>query len=315
MLEKEGRYKWEPTVENNYFEPAIPLYKWSKACVTPNGLVYDLYNIYIGKNAEDNRFNYWTGSNVDILTPLQRRGKMLAIPFKDTTVFKHPDTFILNYISRCARLLKDNPDAAFWVPPQFGDFMEYFEWGVNRLNMAIFDENTACYADEIVGFLPGPASLELGSEDIGALQALYPSWIEKPTKDKICSVVVGSSITREFAENTLTNLLLGREWSVRYVYENEFASFDSLLGSSLCIFIGGAKTQSRWAKLWALPKDCCVIEFQQELLIDGEFQHLAHVSGFKSWVLLLSKGTIDDVQEQIVEQLDRWFNKNEDAFD
>jgi hypothetical protein len=55
-----------------------------------------------------------------------------------------------------------------------------------------------------------------------------------------------------------------------------------------------------------------VVEFQQELKIDGEFQHLAHVAGFKSWVLLLSKGSVTDVQEQIVEQLTKWFKKNED---
>jgi hypothetical protein len=55
-----------------------------------------------------------------------------------------------------------------------------------------------------------------------------------------------------------------------------------------------------------------VVEFQQELLIDGEFQHMAHVAGFKSWVLLLSKGSIGDVQEQLVEGLERWLKKNRD---
>ena len=101
------------------------------------------------------------------------------------------------------------------------------------------------------------------------------------------------------------------EWSIRYVYESDYASYDSLIGASLCIFIGGQKANKSWAKLWALPKECCVIEFQQELLIDGEFQHLAHVAGFKSWVLLLSKGSTDDVQEQIMEQLEKWFKKNQ----
>ena len=100
---------------------------------------------------------------------------------------------------------------------------------------------------------------------------------------------------------------------IRYVSETEYASYDSLIGSSLCIFIGGQKTQKFWSKLWALPEECCVIEFQQELKIDGEFQHLAHIAGFKSWVLLLSKGNEKDVQEQILEQLTKWFNKKGDG--
>lgn len=313
MLEKEGRYKWEASVENHYFEAAIPVYKWNKCIVTPNGLVYDLYNIYRGNYAEEDKFNYWANANVDILTPLQKRNKMFAIPFKNTDIFKHPDTYILNYVSRCARLLKLYPDTSFWIPPHFADYLEYFEWGVDNLNAAIFDESTACYSDEVIGFLPGPSSLELGTEDIQALRELYPTWIKKPV-GKICSVVLGQQITQKFAEDAIGKFVLDKneEWDIRYVYESDYASYDSLLGASLCIFIGGQKTQKYWSRLWALPKECCVIEFQQELKIDGEFQHLAHISGFKSWILLLSKGSEKDVQEQILEQLSKWFNKNED---
>ena len=314
MLEKEGRYKWEPSVENNYFQPAIPLYKWNNCSVTPNGLIYDLFTIYKGKHADnDDKFNYWANTNTDILTPQQKRSKMFAIPYMNTYIFKHPDTYILNYLSRVARLLKLYPGASFWIPPKFIEYLEYFEWNDQKINVAYFDENTACYADEVVGFLPGPASLELGLEDIQALRSLYPYWLDKPTS-KICSIVLGRQITQTFAEEKLSEILQGldNEWIIRYVRESEYASYDSLLGTSLCIFIGGSKTQHIWSKLWALPKDCCVIEFQQELHIDGEFQHLAHIAGFKSWVLLLSKGDQEDIQEQIVEGLKKWFKKNED---
>lgn len=313
MLEKAGRYKWEPSVENHYFEAAIPIYKWNNCSVTPNGLVYDLFNIYKGKYADDDKFNYWANTNVDILTPLQYRKKMLAIPFKDTNLFKHPDTYILNYISRCARLLKNYPEASFWIPQQFLEYLEYFDWSDKKLDCVLFDENTGCYTDQVIGFLPSPQSLELGQEDITALRELYPSWIEKPVS-KICSVVLGQQITQKFAENVISEFLLNKseDWTIRYVRDTDYASYDALLGASLCIFIGGQKTQNLWSKLWALPKECCVIEFQQELKIDGEFQHLAHIAGFKSWVLLLSKGNEKDIQEQIIEQLNKWFNKNED---
>jgi hypothetical protein len=312
MLEKEGRYKWEPSVENYYFCPKISIYNWKNACVTPNGLVYDLFNIYKGKS-DDEQFNYWENANVDILTPLQKRDRMFAIPFKNTDVFKHPDLYILNYMSRCVRLLKQYPNTSFWIPPNFKDYIQYFDWGVNKLNGAIFDENTGCWADTVIGFLPGPDSMELGNEDISALRSIYSSWIEKPS-NKTCAIVLGKTITHKFAEEKIVKLLQNKsdEWTVRYVNEEDYASYDALLGSSLCIFVGGKKEYKTWAKLWALPKDCCVIEFQQELQIDGEFQHIAHISGFKSWVLLLSKGSLNDVQEQILEQLEKWFKKNED---
>ena len=300
MLEKEGRYKWEPCVENYYFDN-ISLYKWANVGVTPNGLVFDLYSIYTGHE----EYNYWENANIDILTPLQSRDKIFAIPFKNMDVFKNPDAYILNYISRCVRLLSLYPGTALWVPKDFTEYLEYFDWSIlrgERLKACIFDENTACWAKEVIGFLPGPN--ELGIEDIDALRSLYPAWISTP--QNICSIVIGS-ITQEFAETLSTFIKSKTEYEVRFVHEDH-CSYDSIIGSSLCIVM------DHWSKLWALPKGCRVIEFQQELKISGEFQHLAHVAGFTSWVLLLSKGSMVDVQEQMMEHLERWFQKNGNSY-
>jgi hypothetical protein len=319
MLEKEGRYNWEPSVENYYFEAGIPVYNWSKSCVTPNGLVYDQYNIYIGGKGGvvDEKFNYWTSVTTTPLTPLQSSERMFAIPFKNTDVFSNPDTYIVNYLSRCLRLLKHQAEpTAFWIPRNYMEYLEYFEWPKDKLVPVYFDENTACYAKEVVGFLPGYKSCELGSEDIQALREVYPAWVEKPT-GKVCSVILGRTITQAFAEEKIAKFLhstigeCDEGWTVRFVSESDHASYDSLMGASLCIFVGGEKESKSWTKLWSLPKGCCVVEFQQELHVAGEFQHLAHVAGFKSWVLLLSKGSVKDVQEQIMEQLQKWYKKNE----
>jgi hypothetical protein len=314
MLEKEGRYKWEASVENYYFQPQIPVYKWDNSSVTSNGLVYDLYTIYMGRYGNTNpKFNYWSEANVDVLRPQEKCDTMLAIPFKDDSVFKNADTYILNYISRCARLLKMHPEASFWIPNEFREYLDYFNWGDSEYKGIEYNGSTACYASKVVGFLPGPESIELGKEDIDALRCLLPSYSRVPV-EKTCAIVLGSNITKEYAEGKLSTFLLGKdeEWSIRYVKENDYASYDSFIGASMCIFIGGKKTASRWSKLWALPEGCRVIEFQQELQIDGEFQHLAHVAGFKSWILLLAKGSMSDVQEQILEQLEKWFKKNVD---
>jgi hypothetical protein len=312
MLEKEGRYKWEPSVDNYYFQPQIPVYSWNNSSVTSNGLVYDLYNIYMGKYArDDHKFNYWPEANIDILRPQIKCDTMLAIPSKDNGIFKNADVYILNYISRCARLLKLYPDAAFWVPPEFREYLDCFNWGDREYKAVDYDGVSSCYADKVVGFLPGPESSELGKEDIDALRALLPSYTSN-VSEKTCTVVLGANITMDFAQERLAKFLLEKdeEFSIRYVKENDFASYDSIIGSSMCIFIGGKKTAHRWSKLWALPEGCRVIEFQQELQIDGEFQHLAHVAGFKSWIMLLAKGSMDDVQEQILEQMEKWFKKN-----
>ena len=309
MLGKAGRYQWEPSVENHYFEPAIPVYSWKNACVSPNGLVYDLYHIYTGKHHDDPRFNYWKEANVSIFTPLQQQKKMIAIPFMNTALLKHPDTYILHYFSRCMRLRTMHPDASFWIHKPFLMYLSYFQCDLP--SSPLFDEATACWSDEVVGFLPGPSSSELGAEDITCLRQMLPSWKEKPA-EKVCTILLDDVLTTDYVNDFIVPFLLEKdeEWTIRVVSQEDIASYDAFIGASLCIVVGGQDTQEKWAKLWALPQTCCFIEFQQELQIDGECQHLAHISGLQSWILLLSKGRRKDVQDQIMEQLEKWWKKN-----
>lgn len=296
MLEKEGRYKWEPTVENHYFEPAIPVYRWKNACVTPNGLVYDPYTIYTGKHHDEDRFNYWKNAKVDIFTPLQSAKKMLAIPFPDTSAFHSRSHYLLRYMARVLRLLQEHPDASFWVvkgmEPRF----------LRNLPSIYFDENTSCWAEEVIGLLPSPASLEIGREDVAILRSMlctYPSVVKR-----VCTVILSDMMNHQWITERLAPFLQKNSmWIIRMISEED--AYDSLVDSSLCLVMGDS-----WPLLWALPPGCCVIEFQQELALQGECQHLCHVADLNSWVLLLSKGSVTDVQQQIMEQLEKWYKKN-----
>jgi len=282
MLEKEGRYKWEPSVENHYFDE-IPVYGWQNACVTPNGLVYTPYTIYPG---DDEKYPYWKSSTVTIFTPLQQTNQMIAIPLEDMTVFEHPDTYILYYFSRVLRLLKQYPKASFWAPNR-ECLLDY-----NVQNMLYVSNDTACYAKEVIGYVPGPA--EIGKEEIQLLREYLPHWKSTPV-DKRC-VIIGA-YNKEISD-------LFPNWTIQF---EEEASFEALVGASLCIT--QTKSAKATANLWALPKEAMVVEFQQELEVHGEIQHIAHVAELKSWVILLSKGSPQQIQQQTVHELKRWTKK------
>ena len=313
MLEKEGRYKWEPTVENHYFEPAIPYYVWHKAAVTPNGLVYDQHTIYLGKHAEDPRFQYWTGSAVDLFTPLLRCETMLALPFADTSVFRHPNVYVLQYLSRTLRLWAEHPfakEASFWLPRECAFSLSTLLGDRARRGIP-WREDTACWAQTVVGGLPGPLALELGKEEITALRTWLPSW-EPQVRGMVCTVLLNETagVTRSFVQQRIAPWLQrqDRAWQVRAVNGADsitHGSYSPMLGTALCIFLGGADV---WAPIWALPKEACVVEFQQELKLQGESQHVAHMAELMSWVLLLAKG--DDVQDQMMEQLEKWYRRS-----
>ena len=289
MLEKDGRYKWEPSVENYYFDE-IEVHHWSNACVTPNGLVYTPYMIYPG---DDEKYPYWNTSNIHILTPLQKTEQMIAIPLPNTTIFMNPDTYILYYLSRVLRFLKQFPNASFWVPEEYAEYLQDF----NITSKPLFVSNdSACYANEVIGCVPGAS--EIGKEEIAILREHLPLWAPSPVH-KRC-VVVG-----EFHHKKQLGEILYKDWFIEF---QDDARFDSLIGASLCILV-----DKPFTKIWALPKGATFIEFQQELEMTGENQHLAHVCELQSWVLLLSKGPVQQVQQQIMKELNRWFTKNEDT--
>lgn len=299
MLEKDGRYKWGASIENTYFEPAIPVYRWKNAGVTPNGLVYEPYTIYTGKQPDT--YPYWRGSTVDLFTPFEKREKMVAIPLPDTRLFRHPDTYLLYYLARALRIIKEHSGASFWLPSLWETHARPWTAGKSAV---LFDEHISVWADEVVGCVPGP--FELGREDIQVLRAGLPSWSPSPIRRKAV-FVMDSVITSSFLQDWMIPWFRRQDasWDIQMISETD--SYDSVVGSSLCVVGSGACTSTRWAKLWALPVGCKVVEFQQELDIDGECQHLCHVADVASWILLLAKGSNADVQQQVLTHLMKWY--------
>lgn len=316
MLEKSGRYKWKPSVENKYFEPAIPVYTWKEACVTPNGLVYDPYTIYIGKDSH--KYPYWKDTPIDIFTLMQRVQRMFALPMSmnmTRIVFSRPDIFVLHYLSRCIRIIYEYSDAyskkldyiSIWMPKQFEKYLTQLHIP-EELQHVTYNEDTVCWADEVIGFVPGP--LEFGREDINALRSSISNWIPTPSR-RACCIVLDNIFTQEFVDTIVAPFFYKNDpmWIIRCIQVDDYDNYKPMMGANMCIFLGG---HQKWARLWALPKYCCVVEFQQELKMDGEFQHFAHVSEFKPWVLLLSKGSDTDIRLQIIEHLTEWYIKNDD---
>lgn len=312
MLERQKRYVWEAGVENFYFDK-IPVYRLKNTAVTSNGLMYDMGGIYVG--AGDNGVNefsddLWSTANVSIFNTMIWRKKMLAIP-APPVIFKDFNTYCLQYVARAARMRKLYPDASFWIPREFGGEMLKFDWGVSQLNAVEYKEDGCVYADEVIGLLPDQR--ELGAEDISALRELYDGWLPKVDADSKRCVVLsdGALFTEEFTG--MISETLGGGWIVDTASSTD--NYKSVVGAAMCILFndGSEAASKRWSKTWALPEGCCLIEFQNELKVSGEVQHLAHISGVKSWVHLLPKASDAECQRQVLEGLKKWLNKNGDA--
>ncbi len=323
MLERDGRYKWEPTVENFYFEPAIPVYTWSNGVgVTGNGLVYDLYRIYTGRHAvQQPAYNYWKDANVDLFTPLSSCPQMAVIPFQNTDIFGQWYRYVLYYLSRYLRLrqlvAEKERGLGFWSPMPFDQFAERLDdWKDARqwTDLGVEwrkDESRACWTTEAVGFLPSPAISELGREDIAILRDFHPTWSAKPQRK--CLIIRDHVLTESFVQRLCE--ILPSSWVIEYVDVDDSMKKDvereeKWIGASMVILVGGPNTHEKWTPLWLLPKGAVLLEFQPEMTVDGECQHVAHVADLSSWVFLLSKGSVNQQQDQMVEDVGKWWKKH-----
>lgn len=328
MLEKEGRYRWEPQVENFWFEPAIPVYSFTNPCttsaragvaVTSNGLVYDLSRIYTGNGATGggDRYNYWKSTEVDRLTPMRTCAVMLVIPFADRSVFSEEDVYVLTYLSRCLRMRTDPSlhslgiaNATVWMPSTFSETTRALIPATEQLEVDMNSkEVSVCWVtDRAVGFLPGPSTTEISREDVTALRLAYSTVVSSKSHTETTTVVLvvcdPTVLTMDYARAYLESVFpVGTE--VRYVDHRALDPM-SYRGVSVCILA----TKRGASKVWMLPKGARVIEFQQELELDGESQHWMHVCDVKPWILFLAKGTVVDVQDQITAGVKKWWKRH-----
>ena len=161
----------------------------------------------------------------------------------------------------------------------------------------------------MVGYLPGPSVAELGREDIMMLREHCRGWLPSPLEGKEgrSCIVVGDELLTEAWIQELRHIL-PESWNVQGPVNHE-----AWFGASLCIVVSGPNT-AKWSPVWRLPKNAVVLEFQQELSISGECQHVAHVADLSSWVMLLSKGSTEDVQSDILTGIRTWWGKNQAVF-
>ena len=120
-------------------------------------------------------------------------------------------------------------------------------------------------------------------------------------------LIADEVLTTAWLAECVAPWLQQRRWDVYVVSQ---AGYEEVVGASLFVVLGGPQTASKWARAWAMPTHTTVVEFQQELALSGELQHLCHVADIQPWILLLSKGSQQDVQQQALEQFTKWYKKN-----
>lgn len=303
MLARENRFKWNSESANVWTAKALPVYKWSKAFVTSPGIVYDYKNLYTG--TESDTFFQKIGRNLEIsfLKPIERVDTMVAVPCATVQQMTHPDLYCLYYLSYVIQVLGQIESiGSFFIHQPCISTLEIFQVKpefTGAFPVVAWNPESVVYAKEIYGCLPSAA--ELSPNEIGALRSRWSGY--KGDMGTRCVVLTDEIFTEEFCTTVLGPLLPSYELVClgRTVVGPD--AYKVLAGAGLCLLYNLPKQEDQWAKLWALPTGCRVLEFQNELKVEGGFQHFAAMAGFDTTLIPLHKGPVSDLQGQIVEQL------------
>jgi hypothetical protein len=312
MLGRFKRFVWDPATPTPYKSAARPLYKWTDSSVIGAGIVHDYCRTYIDSEIGGNYLQDATmPTYVDFKQHPTFTDRMLAIPCKRLDTLSNPDLYLVNYFTYAVQLqemlrAQGIAPCSFFMPEAYVEIGKYFRVAnLEELNVIKWTPTTTVHAKEVYGLLP--EAVEWGTEDIRALRrsCKVPS---APKTKKRC-VVLTDAVFAETRVKEQIGLILGESWEIVCVGPQQTgpAIYSQLGGADLCLFYNlPERPMSEWAKLWAVPAGCKVLEFQNELKVAGEFQHFAAACEFDTYLVPLHKAPVEDVWKQAFGEFEKW---------
>ena len=315
MLARENRFKWTDKAPNPLSLSPLKLFKWQNSFVTNAGVVYDYKKVYLGSQDKSNDYVQKVGRDLSIsfIQACERAETMLAISSHTVQRMMNPDLYCLYYLSYVLQIyekLEEGKKASFFVSQNIISTLQSFmlKRGLTGpIPGIIWNPSNVVYAKEVIGYMPEVA--ELSTNEIRALRGAWPEW--RPSVGAKCVVLVDEILNPEFVENSITPLLPAG-WTVEQVLRTSYGvdAYRQLVGAGLCILYNLPKQEEQYAKIWTLPLGCPVLEFQNELKVEGGCQHLAAASELNSWLFPLHKGSPAETREQLLGQIKDWLLKN-----
>jgi hypothetical protein len=312
MLGRFKRFVWSHETPTPYTSPSRNIWKWSNASVIGSGIVFDYTKSYLdielgGVYLQDATMP----THIEYSQSPVFVDQMLAIPTKHTTTLTNPDLYLINYFTQAIRLsehlqAQNLPPCSFFIPENYMEITKYFRVAErDELNVVKWSPTSVVHAKTVYGFLP--EGFEWGVEDIRTLRRSSRIPLANKTK-KRCIVLTDAVFTEARAKEQIGGLL-GEDWEVLPIGPQQSgpAVYSILASADLCMLYNLPERQiGDWAKLWAAPAGCKVLEFQNELKVTGEFQQFAAACEFETYLFPLHKAPVEDVFKQAMKYFEAW---------
>jgi hypothetical protein len=310
MLARENRFKWGEGPQVQSLSP-LKIYRWTNAFLTNTGIVFDYRKVYLGPKSDEYIQKVGRDLGISFINPCDRTDRLVGVPCPTTAHMMNVDLYCLHYLAYVIQIyaqLGEGPVPSLFVTQQLVPTIQTFvlKEGIKGAVPAIaWSPTVSVYAKEIVGLLPDV--LELSTNEIQALRSAWPEW--KTERESKCVVLVDEILTPEFVDTVMAPLLpVG--WTVQQVLRTQqgLEAYRLVAGAGLVVLYNLPKQEAEWAKVWAVPKGCPVLEFQNELKVEGGCQQLLAAMESPAWLFPLYKGSHQETRDQIQRHLKDWFS-------
>ena len=292
--------------QNSYLPPVNQdhIISLQGAFVSPSGLVYRHNELYVGNTEIQKRL--WSENTLSHLIPSVETQTMMAFPLEPEWL-EDPALYTLYYLSKAIKQHQETPEASMWckqTEPLLHAF-KLFKWNETRGRLMQYTDQTQVFAEKVVGRTSH--GVRIMPADVTALRAnLFNTWKARADYPVLVLVSDAQHITGELLAD-LESYGQDEGYSVRVIPSAATATqwAEGLLGASRVIL--STTTSNTWAWLWMAPKECLVLELQEERAPSDKLLHLCAAGG-QDWTLLqYPRSTAEGFKKIVMAEVGKWF--------
>jgi len=263
-------------VPNRYEPVEIPVFRYTNAFISKEGLAFTKDSILIGKTAAAKKG--WSTTAMSLLAASLPIKVGLAAPLSNATAAS-PELYALNYLGKIFMMRELMAKGEFWASKVVEPVLSLFNWPENTMPLINREQNRQAYCSTALVWNEQDAGSDLVSkEEVAALRSNLR--IQRPAEKRLV-VVGGDWITPEIVDALEAVMPVTVLWSTTSV---ELIA-DALVGAAGLVTHGPL---GLWA--WLMPAGALLFEIQCEMNPAIDLLHLAGAADLNHQLYIIARG-------------------------
>ena len=310
QMNRDPSFIWSASGTNSYTVPVNQdriIDMSGGVFVSPSGLVYRHTDICVGTT--DIQKNLWSDNRVSHLMPAHSVNEMMAFPL-EASWLDQPALYILMYLSKVLDQAKKTPSASFWCKRTAGLLaaIKLFPWNQTRGRLLEYDGQTQVFSNSVYGRTSH--GIRILPKDIEVLRETAVHWSQVPLSIPTLAIIADPVHIKDELLKQLEEKANACGYAVRIIWNYAEASDWSLALSGVSRIVISTSLKllplEVWPYLWMCPRQCKVLELQEEREPSNSLLHLCSVADLEWTLLQYPRSTLDGFRKIVGNEFVKW---------